>query len=100
MPRRVRQDRSPSSLFWDVRRFPIHTDFKRAMEFFSAIQTRKISTAVASRNATAVEILRVWIADRKSTRLNSSHVSISYAVFCLKQTLLRRTLRLGLSTAS
>src|SRR5207249_11800377 len=25
-----------------------------------------------------------WI-DRKSTRLNSSHVSISYAVFCLKK---------------
>src|SRR3989442_2932148 len=25
-------------------------------------------------------------ADRKSTRLNSSHVRISYAVFCLKQT--------------
>src|SRR5699024_11982787 len=25
------------------------------------------------------------IVDRKSTRLNSSHVSISYAVFCLKQ---------------
>src|SRR5690606_41412867 len=24
-------------------------------------------------------------ADRKSTRLNSSHVKISYAVFCLKQ---------------
>src|SRR5699024_12639503 len=24
------------------------------------------------------------IGDRKSTRLNSSHVSISYAVFCLK----------------
>src|SRR5699024_5265649 len=24
------------------------------------------------------------IADRKSTRLNSSHVSISYSVFCLK----------------
>src|SRR5699024_11727346 len=26
------------------------------------------------------------IIDRKSTRLNSSHVSISYAVFCLKKT--------------
>src|SRR5437868_10292383 len=26
------------------------------------------------------------ILDRKSTRLNSSHVSISYAVFCLKKT--------------
>src|SRR3989442_9574244 len=25
------------------------------------------------------------IADRKSTRLNSSHVRISYAVFCLKK---------------
>src|SRR5699024_12232525 len=28
---------------------------------------------------------RVVIIDRKSTRLNSSHVSISYAVFCLKK---------------
>src|SRR5699024_11402709 len=26
-----------------------------------------------------------WQTDRKSTRLNSSHVSISYAVFCLKK---------------
>src|SRR5439155_25343777 len=31
---------------------------------------------------------RIWLmpqADRKSTRLNSSHVAISYAVFCLKK---------------
>src|SRR3989442_8943082 len=28
---------------------------------------------------------RVEIVDRKSTRLNSSHVRISYAVFCLKK---------------
>src|SRR5690348_17515270 len=27
----------------------------------------------------------VRVADRKSTRLNSSHPSISYAVFCLKK---------------
>src|SRR5690349_17090701 len=26
-----------------------------------------------------------WSVDRKSTRLNSSHVEISYAVFCLKK---------------
>src|SRR5690349_23347070 len=26
-----------------------------------------------------------WPSDRKSTRLNSSHVEISYAVFCLKK---------------
>src|SRR5699024_12161306 len=30
-------------------------------------------------------MLRELLKDRKSTRLNSSHVSISYAVFCLKK---------------
>src|SRR5215813_15176414 len=33
-------------------------------------------------------------ADRKSTRLNSSHVRISYAVFCLKKKKNTRTLGL------
>src|SRR5437660_2647530 len=33
----------------------------------------------------AVEIMRRAWTDRKSTRLNSSHVAISYAVFCLKK---------------
>src|SRR5215475_1977968 len=28
---------------------------------------------------------RLQVVDRKSTRLNSSHVKISYAVFCLKK---------------
>src|SRR5256885_12034528 len=32
-----------------------------------------------------VELLDVLVADRKSTRLNSSHLVISYAVFCLKK---------------
>src|SRR5690606_41361957 len=31
------------------------------------------------------EYRRVEMKDRKSTRLNSSHVKISYAVFCLKK---------------
>src|SRR5690625_7115465 len=39
-----------------------------------------ISTVVPSR-AVRVPLLK----DRKSTRLNSSHVAISYAVFCLKK---------------
>src|SRR5690625_6388723 len=30
--------------------------------------------------------------DRKSTRLNSSHVAISYAVFCLKKKKKRKTI--------
>src|SRR5699024_12596218 len=33
---------------------------------------------------------RIPAADRKSTRLNSSHVSISYAVFCLKKKIKER----------
>src|SRR3712207_7137897 len=31
------------------------------------------------------EALREALGDRKSTRLNSSHANISYAVFCLKK---------------
>src|SRR5207245_7852412 len=34
---------------------------------------------------TSVQLVHLWqIVDRKSKRLNSSHGSISYAVFCLK----------------
>src|SRR5256885_7372889 len=29
--------------------------------------------------------VKIWKVDRKSTRLNSSHLVISYAVFCLKK---------------
>src|SRR2546430_5910079 len=32
-----------------------------------------------------VEMDLQWTGDRKSTRLNSSHSQISYAVFCLKK---------------
>src|SRR3712207_8437419 len=31
------------------------------------------------------ELERIPVRDRKSTRLNSSHANISYAVFCLKK---------------
>src|SRR5437870_10899053 len=31
------------------------------------------------------QLKRILALDRKSTRLNSSHVAISYAVFCLKK---------------
>src|SRR5947209_9193145 len=32
-----------------------------------------------------IEKSGAWYRDRKSTRLNSSHANISYAVFCLKK---------------
>src|SRR5690625_6702515 len=38
----------------------------------------------ARRQAASWRSQEMGIADRKSTRLNSSHVAISYAVFCLK----------------
>src|SRR3989442_3228582 len=37
-------------------------------------------------NAAVVDFWAVYKGDRKSTRLNSSHVRISYAVFCLEKT--------------
>src|SRR5689334_23706968 len=35
--------------------------------------------------AAVADFSGLWASDRKSTRLNSSHSSISYAVFCLKK---------------
>src|SRR5690242_21219366 len=35
--------------------------------------------------ATRYFLTAIKLVDRKSTRLNSSHMSISYAVFCLKK---------------
>src|SRR5258707_2622268 len=38
-----------------------------------------------ARNIIGIPIAAEEMADRKSTRLNSSHANISYAVFCLKK---------------
>src|SRR5438445_8105023 len=37
-------------------------------------------------------LLLEHVADRKSTRLNSSHANISYAVFCLKKKKITRSM--------
>src|SRR5690606_6958529 len=53
--------------------------------------TNRASTAVSSamqvltRKARFMPSMKAFLTDRKSTRLNSSHVKISYAVFCLKK---------------
>src|SRR3712207_7293435 len=50
-------------------------------------RTRQMVTTAASVEwtvvGTEVEALQLEYKDRKSTRLNSSHANISYAVFCL-----------------
>src|SRR5262245_62815310 len=39
----------------------------------------------AASNSSHLRVAAVQMRDRKSTRLNSSHLGISYAVFCLKK---------------
>src|SRR3712207_7574970 len=77
--------------------FPYTTLFRSTGE----VRTAQIFVAVLGASsftyaeATFTQTLPDWIAshvrafaffgDRKSTRLNSSHANISYAVFCLKK---------------
>src|SRR5947209_15678595 len=46
---------------------------------------RSLSLRSAIRSCVTVHPRRTNAGDRKSTRLNSSHANISYAVFCLKK---------------
>src|SRR5699024_11660211 len=50
--------------------------FKWSSDIVTSVKTSELSVAQWSKRVAR---------DRKSTRLNSSHVSISYAVFCLKK---------------
>src|SRR5690348_17454078 len=52
----------------------------------SGVMSTKVATATPNTTVReAANLLRGRSVDRKSTRLNSSHPSISYAVFCLKK---------------
>src|SRR3712207_8135728 len=46
---------------------------------------REVSHSGKSPDGFVVNLIRFPKEDRKSTRLNSSHANISYAVFCLKK---------------
>src|SRR3712207_7899185 len=46
---------------------------------------RSVSGAGGERPPAGRAVLGEGVRDRKSTRLNSSHANISYAVFCLKK---------------
>src|SRR5204863_5230291 len=64
-----------------IRRPPRSTLFPYTTLFRSRPRGRRPRRLPGSREARRDPRLR----DRKSTRLNSSHVEISYAVFCLKK---------------
>src|SRR5699024_12548246 len=70
---------------------PIFTDLVTDAPVFSAFLTVPapvwaLSPLLLCAVSAASFVSSVFcVSDRKSTRLNSSHVSISYAVFCLKK---------------
>src|SRR5437660_4284818 len=66
--------------FLMIRRPPRSTLFPYTTLFRSPARRRPASAPAGSRGGPCG-----GVGDRKSTRLNSSHVAISYAVFCLKK---------------
>src|SRR5438045_7486526 len=71
-----------------IRRPPISTLFPYTTLFRSHLPGDRDHALLRERVGNrAVELHgdRLRSADRKSTRLNSSHLGISYAVFCLKK---------------
>src|SRR5690348_17990547 len=80
--------------------FPYTTLFRSVLYCYAMIlyadpaYTSGIKRIVKRKDLTTrqkVDAMRKIHPDRKSTRLNSSHPSISYAVFCLKKKRKKRT---------
>src|SRR5437762_11318745 len=81
-----------SSLFFLVIRrpprstlFPYTTLFRSIPAQDAGVLDARLRVVRPDAEIANVEPLRVPVIDRKSTRLNSSHRCISYAVFCLKK---------------
>src|SRR5690625_7026441 len=67
-----------------------HSDFDEEEELFQVFTRDGVIRVLGTRFAVSSHDNRTVVVleegrDRKSTRLNSSHVAISYAVFCLKK---------------
>src|SRR2546422_7841962 len=63
----------------------IRVYFNRPSEIFDGLRNPIRCPFVQEVAAFQVGLIRLHAIDRKSTRLNSSHGYISYAVFCLKK---------------
>src|SRR3989454_2837857 len=73
-----------------IRRPPRSTLFPYTTLFRSQVQRRIVGVPAPRRPAAVLPLVplprrHTQVLDRKSTRLNSSHLVISYAVFCLKK---------------
>src|SRR3712207_8188776 len=75
-----------------LRMAPINENLLLLPHPASRIPTTPMPEAASRKNtptlksSTSAPLLKGMHEDRKSTRLNSSHANISYAVFCLKKT--------------
>src|SRR5438445_3765947 len=66
--------------------FPYTTLFRSAGAWGILVAAVLVQKLFEARRGEWIVLLVVCLAgDRKSTRLNSSHANISYAVFCLKK---------------
>src|SRR3712207_7933865 len=73
--------RSYDAGFWKLRQIALGYDFSKYVP-----QGWPVKGVRLNLTANNVLLLKKWVdKDRKSTRLNSSHANISYAVFCLKK---------------
>src|SRR2546426_10957367 len=70
--------------FLMIRRPPRSTLFPYTT-LFRSISTHASRAQPARASRTRLRVVALPVRDRKSTRLNSSHLVISYAVFCLKK---------------
>src|SRR3712207_8361749 len=62
-----------------------NNDFRHLLKTYAAVmESTDIASAKEIEASLRERLDTESIADRKSTRLNSSHANISYAVFCLK----------------
>src|SRR5258708_28651224 len=78
-------DALPISAFTPAR--SSSTPFSRCSTVFarSAAFASCVTIMIVTHDAKAADRAKTVLQDRKSTRLNSSHQIISYAVFCLKK---------------
>src|SRR5256885_11964664 len=65
--------------------FPYTTLFRSTVLRGDPVSPRRRSLVNQARRTSTAEPRAAPVLDRKSTRLNSSHLVISYAVFCLKK---------------
>src|SRR5690606_41478169 len=87
-PTRRSSDLSRSRSWEDyARRLPGSEVFltHRGRGLGESVRGLAVALAGVAIRAHDADVVNALVEDRKSTRLNSSHVKISYAVFCLKK---------------